>query len=530
MLYKLKAEIERKIQGSTYFEGYTLPPIEVTPAPAHTGADLSLNWAMAAAKIMKKNPLEIAKATAKIVSEVTGVNAATYVAPGFINITLDNAFILGAATDRRLKDRSAGENKERVLIEFVSANPTGPLHVASGRGASLGDSMVRIFNAVGINCDSEYYVNDSGNQALMLGESLKARVEGKEPPENGYHGSYLIDMAAELKDSKDWTVEQYSNYAIEHLIKTHKADMEAFNVNFTRWFRESELYKEDLPNKALQYLKDKGLAYDNDGAVWFGSSQDEDDKDRVLVRKDGRPTYFLADISYHKSKYDRGYTKLIDILGADHHGYVPRMKAAIKAIGREEDSFVPVIHQLVHLVENGEKVKMSKRSGRFITLRELIDEVGTDVCRFFFAGRTPDVHMTFDIDLAKKKTNENPVFYVQYVHARASSIARMAKEKGLKTAESMLDYEMAPQERALLSKLLWLKPSLKACIRDLSPHHVTTYLIELASLFHSFYDACRVVDEANPETTAYRLLICERVRERINKGLELIGVSAPEEM
>ncbi|ACC98452.1 Arginyl-tRNA synthetase [Elusimicrobium minutum Pei191] len=532
MLDNLKKDIETKLFNAEVFEGAVLPPVDLTPAPPHTGADISLTWAMSAAKTLKKNPLEIAKAAVKVISEVTFVASASYAAPGFINIILEDSFISSSALDRRLKNRkTAGENKERVLIEFVSANPTGPLHVASGRGASLGDSLVRIFNALGIQCDSEYYVNDSGNQAMLLGVSLKARVNGQEPPENGYHGSYLIEMADEIREmSKDWTEEQFSIYAIEYLIKTHQRDMQAFNVNFTRWFRESELYKESLPAKALDFLKEKGLAYEADGAVWFGTTKDNDDKDRVLVRADGRPTYFLADIAYHKNKYDRGFTTLVDILGADHHGYVPRMKAAVKALGENEESFVPIIHQLVHLIEGGEKVKMSKRSGRFITLKELTEEVGADACRFLFASRTPDAHMNFDIDLAKKRTNENPVFYVQYVHARAASIARMAEQKHLQQAENLVDFKLTPQERTLLIKILWFKHALKNCVRDMSPHHLTTYLIELAGNFHSFYDACRVVDEDNPQTTAHRLLICDRVRERIKKGLEFLGVSAPEEM
>jgi len=283
---------------------------------------------------------------------------------------------------------------------------------------------------------------------------------------------------------------------------------------------------------ALKALEENGYAYKKEDAVWFGSTKDaaaKDDKDRVLVRKDGRPTYFLADIAYHKNKYDRGYTELIDVLGADHHGYVPRMKAAVRALGHEEKTFIPIIHQLVHLTEHGEQVKMSKRAGRFITLKELMDEVGTDVCRFFFASRTPNAHMLFDLDLAKKRTNENPVFYVQYVHARIYSIFKAAAEKGF-TDFNSITTPLSQQERALMLKLIWFKQVLRNCVADLSPHHLTTYLIELAGLFHAFYDTCRVVDETNPELTRSRLFICQRVAERIKKGLEFIGVSAPEAM
>ncbi len=530
MLEKLKEDIALKLASAPCFEGAELPAVEFTPAPAHTGADLSLNWAMAAAKKLRKNPLEIAKAACNILKEMTAIADAQAIAPGFINIKLDDTFIINTASDRRIKIRESESCKQNILIEFVSANPTGPLHVASGRGASLGDSLVKIYRALGYACDSEYYVNDAGNQAELLAVSIKARKEGKEPPENGYHGSYLIDLAKRMP--ADLPEDQYGRWAMEELIKTQQQDMKDFHVDFTRWFRESDLHKEQAPKKALEALTAKGYTYEKEGAVWFGSTQDDeaqDDKDRVLVRKDGRPTYFMADIAYHKNKYDRGYTTLIDILGADHHGYVPRMKAAVHALGHEEKTFVPIIHQLVHLTEHGEQVKMSKRAGRFITLRELMEDVGTDVCRFFFASRTPNAHMLFDMDLAKKRTNENPVFYVQYVHARIHSIFAAAAEKGI-TDYTGITTTLAPQERALLLKLVWFKQVLRNCIADLSPHHLTTYLVELAGLFHAFYDSCRVLDEEKLAQTKSRLFICQRVAERIKKGLEFIGVSAPEKM
>lgn len=527
MLEQLKKDIELKLSSAEAFAGAALPPVELSPAPEHTGADLSLNWAMAAAKVLRKNPLEIAKQAAVLLREVNAIADATAAAPGFINVQLEDKFLTAAALDRRIKSNQI--SKHKILIEFVSANPTGPLHVASGRGAALGDSLVRIHRALGHSCDSEYYVNDAGNQAQLLAASLKARIEGKEPPENGYHGAYLIDMAQ--KAPKDLKEEDYGRWAMEYLIKTQQEDMQAFRVQFTRWFRESELHKAGAVQGALEDLEKNGYAYKKDDAVWFGSTKDEeakDDKDRVLVRTDGRPTYFLADIAYHKNKFDRGYDTLVDILGADHHGYVPRMKAAVHALGHEESAFVPIIHQLVHLLDNGEQVKMSKRAGKFITLRELTDEVGADACRFFFASRTPNAQMTFDIELAKKQSNENPVFYVQYVHARIHSIFAAAAEKGLEPGDIITP--LAPQERALLMKLVWFKPVLQNCLRDMSPHHLTTYLMELAGLFHSFYDTCRVLDEANLPLTRSRLLICQRVAERIKKGLEFLGVSAPEKM
>lgn len=532
MLTKLKLKIEDRILKDQYFSEFeALPEIELAPPPPHIDADISLVWAMAAAKQIRKNPLDIAKKAAKIIEQLEEVSICTSTAPGFINIRLKDEFLVEAARDRRLKNRNLAPNevsKDKVLIEFVSANPTGPLHVASGRGASLGDSLVKIHRALGITCDAEYYINDAGNQAELLGESLKARVAGKEPPENGYHGEYLIELAKRIP--ADMPENEYGRFAMEELIKTQQEDMKAFEVEFTKWFRESQLHGENAINNALEFLKSQDNVYQKDGATWLGTTADHDDKDRVLVRTDGRPTYFLADIAYHKNKYDRGYTHLIDIWGADHHGYVPRMQAAVKALGQTEDSFTVIIHQLVHLIENGEKVKMSKRAGTFITLRELMDDVGRDACRFFFASRTPNAHLNFDINLAKKRTNENPVFYVQYVHARICSIFKAAQDQHLEALSITSPVNLAPQERALLSKMLWFKKVLLTCVKDLSPHHLTSYLTELSSLFHSFYDSCRVLDESDAETSKSRLFTCQLVKERIAKGLELIGVSSPQQM
>ncbi|MDR0645734.1 MAG: arginine--tRNA ligase [Elusimicrobiota bacterium] len=532
MLTKLKSKIEDRLSKDKYFAAFeTLPQMNFDAAPSHIDADISTVWAMAAAKIIKKKPVDIAKKASKVIEQLEEISACAFIEPGFINIKLSDEFLVEVARDRRIKNRDGAPNNipaDKILIEFVSANPTGPLHVASGRGASLGDSLVRMHRALGITCDSEYYINDAGNQAELLGESLKARAAGKEPPENGYHGQYLIDMAAKIPS--DLPQEKYGQFAMEELIKSQQADMEAFGVEFAKWFRESELHKNGAVENAIQNLKDEKNVYEKDGALWLGTSSDSDDKDRVLVRQDGRPTYFLADIAYHKNKFERGYTNLIDIWGADHHGYVARMKAAVKALGKPDNSFKVIIHQLVHLIENGEKVKMSKRAGSFITLKELTDEVGRDACRFFFASRTPNAHLNFDIGLAKKQNNENPVFYVQYVHARICSIFRSAAEKDIEPFSMTSPQNLAPQERLLLSKMLWFKKTIETCVNDLSPHHITTYLKELASLFHSFYDSCRVLDENNLEMTKSRLFTCRLVKERIAKGLELIGVSAPEQM
>lgn len=550
-------DLQQSISSLTARLGDNLPRPVLSAAPDHVAADFSLSWPMAAAKILKKAPLAIAGELVAGISKLPGVAKAEAVPPGFVNITLSGSGYAGAVAEI-IKDNAAclknPENaKTKIMLEFVSANPTGPLHVASGRGAALGDSLVRIMRALGCTVASEFYINDAGNQVRLLGESVMARRQGRDVPENGYHGDYVNDVAAAIADDKGWTVEDYSRFAIDRLLKSQKEDMAAFRTEFDRWFHESELHRENASQKLLEVLGKNGMTHEHEGAVWFGEQNDsdrEEDKARVLVRKDGSPTYFLNDIAYHKNKYDRGFDTLIDIWGADHHGYVPRMKHAMAAIGRDPESFKVILHQLVHLNKNGEAVKMSKRAGEFITLRELTEDVGADACRFFFASRTPNSHLNFDIELAKKRSQENPVFYVQYVHARIASILRSLAEKmpagapvgdivikdaasfsaGFDASQAFAGYTFAPQETRLVKKLLLYPGVLNTCAADLSPHYVTTYLTELAGLFHPFYDACRVINPEDPKTTAARLCLCRAVATVISSGLDMIGVSAPESM
>jgi arginyl-tRNA synthetase len=325
---------------------------------------------------------------------------------------------------------------------------------------------------------------------------------------------------------------------MDTLLSSHKDDMNIFDAAFDRWYLESELFASGAVPNTLEYLKSRGMVFEKDNAVWLGTANAEgstDDKDRVLVKSDGKPTYFLPDIAYHKDKYDRGYERVIDIFGADHHGYVPRMKAAIQALGKDPQSYHAIVHQLIHLFRGQESVKMSKRAGTFISLREIVDEVGKDACRFFFALRTPDSHLNFDLELAKKQSSENPVFYVQYVHARIMSIFRKATETGLIGADAALPmpnarYLTSAQERALLLKLSWFPEVLLDAEKLLSPHPLANYLMELAGLFHPFYEHCPVVGAEDPEVGKARLLLIAGVRDVIREGLGLLGVSAPYEM
>ncbi len=529
--------------------GVTLPEVlAVNAPPAHVKADLSLPWPLAAAKAAKKNPIELAKSLAEHLAKVPEVESAQAAPPGFVNIVVKQTALCANLKAITLSPSTYGQDeggpKTKVLIEFVSANPTGPLHMASGRGATLGDSLVRIMKRLGRQASAEYYVNDGGDRVILLGESILARYkqskgEDAKVPEKGYQGEYLVDLAAAAPAGHEkWDTAQWGRYAMDTLLASHKDDMKIFDAHFDRWYLESELFASGAVPKTLEYLKGRGMVFEKDGAVWLGTMNAEgstDDKDRVLVKNTGKPTYFLPDIAYHKDKYDRGFERVIDIFGADHHGYVPRMRAAIAALGKPAESYHAIVHQLIHLFRGQEAVKMSKRAGTFIPLREILDEVGKDACRFFFALRTPDSHLNFDLELAKKQSSENPVFYVQYVHARICSIFRKAAETGVFAAGDVLPMPNArwltsPEEKALLNKLSWFPDVLLDCERLLSPHPLANYLMELAGLFHPFYEKCPVVTAEDPEQARARLLLIAGTRDAIREGLSLLGVSAPEQM
>ncbi|MDX6769234.1 MAG: arginine--tRNA ligase [Elusimicrobiota bacterium] len=524
-------------------QGLALPDtLPVNAPPPHVKADLSLPWPLAAAKMAKKNPLEVAKSLAEALAKVPSVESATPSPPGFVNVVIRQTALVGNLKAITLSPASYGKDEggpaTKVLVEFVSANPTGPLHMASGRGATLGDSLVRIMKRLGRRAAAEYYVNDGGDRVVLLGQSIMARYKGTPVPEKGYQGEYLADLAAAAPAAKElWTEEQWGRYAMDALLASHKDDMKVFDASFDRWYLESELFASGAVPKTLEFLKGRGMVFEKDGAVWLGTQGAEgstDDKDRVLVKSTGKPTYFLPDIAYHKDKYDRGFERVIDIFGADHHGYVPRMKAAIAALGKPPESYHAIVHQLIHLFRGQEAVKMSKRAGTFISLREIVDEVGKDACRFFFALRTPDSHLNFDLELAKKQSSENPVFYVQYVHARIASIFRKAAETGLHQGGELpmpnARYLTAPEEKALLMKLAWFPEVLLDAERLLSPHPLANYLMELAGLFHPFYEKCPVVSADDPEVAKARLLLIAGVRDAIREGLSLLGVSAPDQM
>ena len=546
---RLRRALAAKASDWAKAEGLTLPSaLPLAPAPPHVKADLALPWPLAVAKTAKRNPLELAKTLAAALSEVPEVESAQASPPGFVNVVVRNSALVANLKAITLSPKLYGKEENgtarKTLIEFVSANPTGPLHMASGRGATLGDALVRVMRRLGRTVAAEYYVNDGGDRVILLGESILARYkqskgESAQVPEKGYQGEYLVELAAAAPaDKESWDAAKWGRYAMDALLASHKDDMKVFDVAFDRWYLESELFTSGAVPKTLEFLKNRGMVFEKDNAVWLGTMNAEgstDDKDRVLVKSTGKPTYFLPDIAYHKDKFDRGYDQLIDIWGADHHGYVPRMKAAIAALGRPPESFHAIVHQLIHLFRGAEAVKMSKRAGTFISLREIIDEVGKDACRFFFALRTPDSHLNFDLELAKKQSSENPVFYVQYVHARVCSIFRKADELGIQKSGAPLPmpnalYLTSPDERALLLKLAWFPEVLLDVEKLLSPHPLANYLMELAGLFHPFYEHCPVVTANDPEVAKARLLLIAGVRDAIREGLDLLGVSAPDQM
>lgn len=523
------------------------PPVFTPPAP-HVAADLASPWPLQAAKRLGRPPLEIARELVEALSGLPDVESLFYSNPGFVNIRLNAAGLCRNLGALRAAPVEYGANpsgpRRSILIEFVSANPTGPMHLASGRGATLGDSLARILARIGHKIGTEYYVNDAGGRVELLGASLKARFDrlhgrAASVPEGGYEGEYVRELAAQLpSEAERWDVTAFGRYAMERLLSSHKADMRDFGVHFDRWVHESELYASGAVASTLTLLQERRMTYERAGAVWLGTQTLEgaaDDKDRVLVRSNGRPTYFLPDIAYHKDKYDRGWEELINVWGADHHGYVPRMKAAVAALGKDPGSLHPIIHQLVHLTRGKEAIKMSKRSGDFVTLRELLEEAGRDACRFFFSQRTANAHMTFDLELAKKQSQENPVYYVQYVHARICSLNREAAKTSLVPASALENAKIAefltrPEERALLVKLAWFPGTLAACEECLSPHPLANYLLELAGLFHPFYERCRIVDGRERPLSEARLGLCAGVRDAMREGLGLLGVGAPETM
>jgi arginyl-tRNA synthetase len=513
--------------------------------------DYSTNVAMQLARQLKRNPREVAvDILAAIRAQDTGgwLRDMGVAGPGFINLFLsDSAWraVTAAVLVERERFGSSDEGKGRkMLLEFVSANPTGPLHVGHGRGAAVGDTLGRLLEFAGYDVTREYYVNDVGNQMDNLGRSLLARYRQlcgtpADLPEDGYKGEYMIDLArdfrAEVGDrhadaAEDAVLPLFRQEASRRILEGIASDLERFRVRFDNWFSEATLHANGLVDDAIGELRDRGELYENEGALFFRSSAHGDEKDRVLVRADGRTTYFAADVAYHRDKYRRGFDAMFDLWGADHHGYAPRLRASMAGLGEDPSRLEILLIQFVSLIRDGEKFQMSTRSGVFTTLREVLDEVGTDAARFFYLRRSHNTDLEFDLTLAKTRSSDNPVYYIQYVHARICSIFREADVRGVPKHEvASLDALAHPDEIAVMKKIARFPDMIAETVRQREPHRITFYLQDLAQTFHGFYNQHRFLGET-PERTAGRLALADAVRIVVSTGLSLIGVTAPEQM
>jgi arginyl-tRNA synthetase len=523
--------------------------IEVPREKAH--GDLSCNLALALAASAGRRPRELAEDLASRAEIDTRLIERIEVAgPGFINVFFALPWLQENVTQILRQGETYGTSSAgggaRVLVEYVSANPTGPLNVVSARAAAVGNSLVRLLRARGYETEAEFYVNDTGGQADLLGESLEARFRqtlGEEAavPQGGYPGEYLTEMAGNLPKGlwKDVLKKEpgertalFRAKAIERILEGQQADLEAFGVTFDRWFRESSLHGAKAVDNALLRLQDAGAVAERDGAQWLLSTQYGDDEDRVLVRSTGVPTYLLGDIAYHMDKHERGYDKVIDIWGPDHHGHIPRMNASLRALGYPPGWLEVLIVQWVTLIRGGETVGMSKRKGEYVTMKELVDDVGADCARYLFLTRRCNTPLDFDLDLAKTQSDENPVYYVQYSHARVASILRFAAEQGVDpgSVEEKGAGGLAEPEEVDLMKTLALYPRLVgSSVRSREPHRLTEYCRELAGGFHRFYHKHRVVSEKDGVSMP-RLALVEAVQTVLRNALALLGVSAPDRM
>lgn len=534
--------------------------VEVPKEKVH--GDFAANAAMVMAKKAKQSPVKIAGIIKEYIEKSLSFYSSVPIekievaGPGFLNFYLKKDwahevlyYILKEGENYGKQDIGNGK---KVQVEFVSANPTGPMHMGNARGAALGDALAELLKTVGYDVTREFYINDAGNQIENFALSLEARYlqllgYDAQIPEGGYHGEDVIEHMKEFiekEGDKYLNVEPeerrrvFVEYALEKNIRRMRQDLENFGVVFDIWFSERSLHESNKVMDTIKMLQERGYTYEKDGALWFAATKFGVPKDEVLIRQNGIPTYFAADIAYHKDKFDRGFEWVIDIWGADHHGHVPRVKAGLAALGYDPEKLTIIIMQLVRLFRNGEIARMSKRTGRAVTLADLIDEVGKDAARFFFNLRSADTHLDFDLDLAVKQSEENPVFYVQYAHARISSILRTAKEQGVDFEFENLSYEKIKgllgflkeePEIELIKKLAEFPEEIRIAAENLSPYRIANFTLELASLFHSFYNSCRVLTD-DEDLTKARLILIFATKRVLKNAFKILGISAPERM
>lgn len=560
---KMVKEVENKLYEAieiavkSAIENGDLPQADIPkfiiekPADKKNG-DFSSNIAMAGARAFHGAPRMIAEAIVKNFSLDGGyIDRCEIAGPGFINFYLSDKYYSDVLKDIVASGDSYGRSDygegKRILVEFVSANPTGPMHIGNARGGAIGDCLASVLDAAGYDVQREFYVNDAGNQIEKFATSLEVRYlqecgKDVELPEDAYHGE---DITVHARNFFSEVGDKYAEcdsqerrdalvaYALPKNIAGLEADLGKYRIKYDKWFRESTLHKDGSVQKVIEALKEKGVTYEQDGALWFKASEFGNDKDIVLIRANGIPTYIVPDIAYHYNKLvTRGYDKAIDVLGADHHGYIPRMKAALTALGLDADRLDIVIMQMVRLVRNGETIKLSKRSGKAITLNTLLEEIPIDAARFFFNLREPNSHFDFDLELAAKQSSENPVYYVQYAHARICSIIKKAAEEGIEVvtpSAEALNRLNSDEERDLISHLAGLTDEIIGAAKNYDPAKITHYVIDLATLFHKFYNAHRVVSD-DKELTEARLFLCTAVKNTIKNILVMLKVDVPEAM
>ena len=548
---KLIIEAASEAHAKGLLSSADFPEVNLEKPKVEAHGDFSTNFAMVMASLQKMPPRKVAQAVVDQLNDSGRLLEKIEIAgPGFINFYVTPAawhpvLLEIQKTDRRFGASELGAG-ERVQVEFVSSNPTGPLHVGHGRGAAVGDSVANILAFCGYDVQREYYINDSGRQIQTLGRSVFLRYRelfGKSAPfpEDCYQGDYIRDIAVQIKEQQgdgllyreeDEAVMQCARTAAGDIMEGIRKDLALFGVSFDEWFSEQSLYDAGEVDRILAESRERGIIYEKDGALWFKTSDLGDEKDRVVVRQNGQTTYFASDIAYHEDKYRRGFQRVIDVWGADHHGYIPRMQAAIEACGHKRNQFQVILVQLVNLLRGGQPVAMSTRAGEFVTLRDVIDEVGKDAARFIFLTRHYESPLDFDLEVAKQQTNENPVYYVQYVHARISSIIRKAVENGMagdQWDETAIARLVELEEIQLIKTLAQYPETVAVSAEKLEPHRITFFLMNLAAAFHAYYNKYRVLSE-DPVLSRGRLVLVESIRKVIRNGLALLGVDAPDKM
>ncbi len=544
---KLEESLIKSIEGAVakiYSEPLAEGTIMVEIPKDQSKGDYSTNIAMRLSKLLRQNPQAIAQELVKELEHAPSIKSVEIAGPGFINFwmksdTLGDVINVALDEGANYGKNNSGEGHS-VLVEYVSANPTGQLHLGHARGAAWGDCITRLYNASGYKCLREYYINDAGNQIHNLGLSLYARYAQQfgvdaELPEDGYHGPDVVKIAEKvaaqqgdkwLNKPEGW-LEFFKAEGKRLELERIKVDLDYYRVGFDSWISEQSLYDEGRVQSAIDKMVAMGLTYEQDGALWFKTTDFGDDKDRVLRKSDGSLTYLTPDIANHEYKFERGYEKLVNLWGADHHGYIPRMKAAMQALGHDKDALEVDIIQMVRLVENGEEVKMSKRTGNAITIRELCDDIGVDAARYFFVSRAVDTHLDFDLGLARKQTNENPVYYAQYAHARMCAILRKSPEFKKQDSYTLLTDE---KEVALLKHINEFPGVVADAAATRQPNKICNYIQKLAAYFHAFYSANKIIDDENPALSNERLGLLLATKTTLANALDLIGISAPEKM